>query len=106
MRLARVLNKEGNRDYIETYNISDFPYHKLNTHRIRSKRKNIKSYYEEFSTLDIETTSILDEERYIHKFAFMYHWQMCVGGMVVTGRTWEEFFKFIDKLQYYYQFDY
>lgn len=106
MRLAYVLNKEENRDVIETYSIYDFPYHKLNTHRIHSKKKKIKSYYEEFWTFDIESTSILDEERYISKFAYMYHWQMCIGGICVTGRTWEEWIKFLDKLQYFYKFDY
>lgn len=106
MRQAYVLNRAGGRDIIDTYDINDFPYHKLNTHRIKSRKKKINTYFEEFATFDIESTSILDEERYISKFAFMYHWQMCVGGICVTGRTWEEWLKFIDKLQYFYQFDY
>lgn len=32
-------------------------------------------------------------------FAFMYHWQFCLGTHVVFGRTWEEFSDLIDQLQ-------
>jgi hypothetical protein len=51
-------------------------------------KQKIKSYYEEFATFDIETTSYVIDDK--HKFGFMYHWQMCVGGIVITGRTWQE----------------
>ena len=52
---------------------------------------------------DIETTNI-DEARAqeIGKdrpFAFMYHWQFCIGNEVVFGRTWNEFIKLLRKLQ-------
>lgn len=109
MRQSLVLNRDGflngtnERDLIDTYDINDFPYNKLNTHTIRSKKQKIKSYYEEFATFDIETTSYIINDK--HKFGFMYHWQMCVGGIVITGRTWKEWLDFLKRLQKVYKFD-
>ena len=44
---------------------------------------------------DIETTNITDAER---PYAFMYHWQFCVGNKVFFGRTWDQFQDFIYNL--------
>lgn len=57
------------------------------------------------ATFDIETSTYKDkyeslkEGRDIYK-AFMYQWQMCVEGVVIFGRTWQEFqnlLRFLEK---------
>ena len=48
------------------------------------------------ATFDIETSSYKDkyeslkQGRDVYK-AFMYQWQICVEGVVIFGRTWQEF---------------
>ena len=44
---------------------------------------------------DIETTNMTDAER---PYAFMYHWQFCIGNRVFFGRTWDQFQDFIYNL--------
>ena len=85
------------------YNINNFPFSELleiKTKRIR-KSEYIINY---FMTFDIETTTIETEknnkEKYIEQpFSFMYHWQICLQGKVIFGRTWEEFLQFMHNLQ-------
>lgn len=80
------------------YDYKTFPYKKLSasTHG-KLRTKDPARYLNTFGTFDIETTTIpTDEERF--KFAFMYHWQMCVGGYVCTGRYWNEFISFLRQL--------
>lgn len=65
---------------------------------IVSKREGKKRvlYYNIPATFDIETTNMasykedgtIDAE---NSWAYMYHWQFCIGSSVVFGRTWEEF---------------
>lgn len=50
------------------------------------------------ATFDIETTTIKQEKPY----AFMYHWQMCIGGVVVFGRFWHELQLLHEKLVRYF----
>lgn len=38
---------------------------------------------------DIETTSTFDKQG--NYDAFMYHWQICINGYVIFGRTWDEY---------------
>lgn len=59
-------------------------------------------YYEIPCAFDIETTTIIppDEER---PYAFMYHWQFCMGEDVFFGRTWEELTNFFDWISYHLQ---
>ena len=58
---------------------------------------------------DIETTNIyeLDNEGKIKKeprpYAYMYHWQFCMGEDVFFGRTWEELTNFFDWISYHLQ---
>lgn len=83
------------------YNVKDFPYELLfGMKTCKGKRC---TYYNVSCAFDIETTSIEppkdEKDNYIYTpYAFMYHWQLCIRGMVVFGRRWEEFNYFIDKL--------
>ena len=97
MRLACIKRFDGGEDIIETYNIQDFPYDNLNTKALTCKHKKKPKYLVyTFGTFDIETTTI--DNGTDTPYGFMYHWQMDVGGYVVTGRRWEEWVKFMLKL--------
>lgn len=97
MRLACIKRFDGGEDVIETYNIHDFPYDNLNTKALTCKHKKKPKYLVyTFATFDIETTTI--DNGTDTPYGFMYHWQMDVGGYVVTGRRWEEWVKFMLKL--------
>lgn len=97
MRLASIKRFDGGEDVIETYNIHDFPYENLNTKALTCKHKKKPKYLVyTFATFDIETTTI--DNGTDTPYGFMYHWQMDVGGYVVTGRRWEEWVKFMLKL--------
>ena len=52
--------------------------------------------YELVASFDIETTSYSKDNENI---AFMYIWQFSLENYVVYGRTWEEYFYFMDKLR-------
>lgn len=97
MRLACIKRFDGGEDVIETYNIHDFPYENLNTKALICKHKKKPKYIVyTFATFDIETTTI--DNGTDTPYGFMYHWQMDVGGYVVTGRRWEEWVEFMLKL--------
>lgn len=97
MRPAFIKRFDGGEDVIETYNIQDFPYENLNTKALICKHKKKPKYIVyTFATFDIETTTI--DNGTDTPYGFMYHWQMDVGGYVVTGRRWEEWIKFMLKL--------
>ena len=55
-------------------------------------------YCDVVATFDIETTTIKQEAPY----AFMYHWQMCIGGVVIFGRFWHELQMLHEKLVRYF----
>lgn len=97
MRQACIKRFDGGEDVIETYNIHDFPYENLNTKALTCKHKKKPKYLVyTFATFDIETTTI--DNGTDTPYGFMYHWQMDVGGYVVTGRRWEEWVQFMLKL--------
>ena len=97
MRPACIKRFDGGDDVIETYNIHDFPYEKLNTKALTCKHKKKPKYLVyTFATFDIETTTI--DNGTDTPYGYMYHWQMDVGGYVVTGRRWEEWVTFMLKL--------
>ena len=97
MRQACIKRFDGGEDVIETYNIYDFPYENLNTKALKCKHKKKPKYLVyTFGTFDIETTTI--DNGTDTPYGFMYHWQMDVGGYVVTGRRWEEWVEFMLKL--------
>lgn len=97
MRKVSIKRFDGAEDVINTYNIHDFPYTQLNTKALVCKHKTKPKYIAyTFATFDIETTTI--SKGVDIPFGFMYHWQMCIGGYVVTGRRWEEWIELMLKL--------
>lgn len=55
-------------------------------------------------TFDIETSSwSVGEVKHRVKYACMYHWQLCLNGLVMCGRTWDEFMQLYEKMVEYYQ---
>lgn len=97
MRPACIKRFDGGEDVIETYNIHDFPYENLNTKALTCKHKKKPKYLVyTFATFDIETTTI--DNGTDTPYGFMYHWQMDIGGYVITGRRWEEWVQFMLKL--------
>lgn len=94
MRVVNLPNrKTGKIDAMPAYTGEDFPYDDLSI-RARSYSKGHKkvTYLDTWSTFDIETTTLTKE------IAWMYHWQMCVGGILAYGRTWKEWESFLNRL--------
>lgn len=77
--------------------IEDFNYDQLAELSILKKvprKKASKNYLDIITAFDIETTRLPDIEQ-----SFMYIWQFQFGErQTITGRTWEEFFTFIEKI--------
>lgn len=94
-----MINVLGN----TVYDYDNFPFECiLNNSTIVGNR--IK-YFNIPVAFDIECTSYNrykkdnpDLENDIH-FAFMYHWQMCIGDEVVFGRRWEELIDLLKRIQ-------
>lgn len=91
MKLCKTYTINGIEE-VETYSAYDYPYNNL----IASSEPNSKNYKicHTYGTFDIETTSIREPEPY----AYMYHWQTCIDGIVTLGRTWEEFMFHVKQL--------
>ena len=106
MRLASVPTYTGDNEIVKAYTIDDFPYSKLRETKIltKHKKKTVTSYFVEFGTFDIETTTI-DNNFDSTPWGFMYHWQMSVAGIYVYGRRWEEWIEFLKKLQSIYNYN-
>lgn len=79
---------------------AEWDYHKYiwSPTKVRHKVR----YYEIPCAFDIETTTITPEDGG-RPYAFMYHWQFCMGADVFFGRTWEELTNFFDKIAYHLQ---
>lgn len=77
--------------------IEDFNYDQLAELPIIPKiprKKASKNYLDIITAFDIETTRLSDIEQ-----SFMYIWQFQYGlDQTVTGRTWEEFFTFLQRI--------
>lgn len=73
------------------YNIKEIPWHEYALEK--TLRKHNTDYLNLVATYDIETTTLPYNDRY---YAFMYHWQFCIGEHVIFGRRWEEFTFLID----------
>lgn len=83
------LNKIYNPDDIEYItNVA------MDNERLRSKKKVL--YFDTPCAFDIETTSFVSYNG--EKTAIMYEWTLGVNGLVIIGRTWDEFLKCIEKL--------
>ena len=88
MRTAFIKTASGDVDRVPAYTLEEFPFFQIPELTKRAKHKKI-TYLKTFMTFDIETTTIQPNIN-IAPEGFMYHWQMCIGGVVVYGRTWEE----------------
>lgn len=83
------------------FTIKDFPFDILQ-YVMPARRANghpkysAKRYADIISTFDIESTNLDDIRQ-----AIMYHWQVCVDGLVCIGRTWEEFKDFLKGVDKY-----
>lgn len=97
MEKIRVETKEGVFEE-KVYNVKDVPLEQLEAPLFLKKNydKPDVKYFNSVLTFDIETTTIIPETYIKNKdgqppYGFMYHWQMCLNGVVVFGRYWHEF---------------
>lgn len=96
---CEVLHNDNNY-YIEyAYSVTEFDY-VIPQISIKKCRKYYRNYV---ATFDIETSKI--EKQNGEYEGFMYHWQFCINGVVVFGRDWLQFAKFIYKLKEELQLD-
>lgn len=113
MQILPVQRKDGGEDLIKVYSPREFPFDEFNAIAQASRvggRERV-GYCVDFMTFDIETTTIpgkrkrkrtkdglVDDGWSVPPSAFMYHWQACVGGIVVCGRRWEELWEFLQRI--------
>lgn len=84
------------------YTLQDCPYTALSNIPAQKRgpgnprsRKNKWNYKDCICAFDIETTNIPEIQQSV-----MYIWQFAIEGIgVITGRTWNEFLQFLDKLR-------
>lgn len=78
------------------YKVEELPLTRMML-KAKVSHKKDKTWLEIPCAFDIETTNM-----YVRKedgkidpnfrpYAFMYHWQLCIGGYVIFGRRWDEF---------------
>lgn len=72
---------------------------------LKAEKKGKSKYIELPATYDIETSKYCTDKINEKYASFMYHWQMCVEGSVIFGRTWDSFLEFLDALKEKYQLD-
>ena len=60
------------------------------------KRRKKPNVYDISTSFDIETTSYQQQDE---KMAFMYIWQFSLDGLVVYGRTWEQYKEWLNTLK-------
>lgn len=75
---------------------------------VQDKFKNNKkeTYYNTICAFDIETTSTYANSVQTtepQKIAFMYEWSFSLNGVIIIGRTWQEFVDMIDKIVEWYE---
>lgn len=88
-----ILNLDGTTTKYDVYNVNTFPYEKLS--KIACKSTKQLETLNTFATYDIEASSLSDGGS---RMAWMYHWQMCVGGYVCCGRYWDDWTSFLKKI--------
>lgn len=110
MRVAHIVTNVGTLEDVPAYELSDFPWPNMPDWTLSSRKKSPKEYFGIITTFDIETTTIIpagykpgvkllaDQES---PWGFMYHWQMCIGGVCCYGRRWSEWLDFLDAMQQY-----
>lgn len=91
---------------VPVYKYTEIPFTDIMLRAPESKKRRGHSYLEIPCAFDIETTNMfrrdasgkLDTETFT-PYAFMYHWQLCVGYHVAFGRTWGEFQKCLQAIE-------
>lgn len=77
----------------QAYSVTEFPFNQLKA----VKEKARKSIYLNIpATFDIETTTYQKADGSYE--GYMYIWQMCIEGLVVFGRSWNEWQYFLNEL--------
>lgn len=82
---------------VPVYQYHEIPYTEIMLQAQESKKYQSCSYLEIPCAFDIETTNIYQRlpdgkiDPDFRPYAFMYHWQVCIGYRVAFGRTWGEF---------------
>ena len=108
-RFVTVSRLDGGSDNVTVYTVKDFPYAKLDTKAMKcNNKRKCEEYLQTFGVYDIETTTIYKghaPDWIVAPWAFMYHWQMSIGGYLIVGRTWEEWLEFFDRLEEVLQFN-
>lgn len=99
MRIAQVIKRDGTYDNIPAYEAHEFDFQHLKITAIKARKKHPAEYIYDFATFDIESTTI---DMPSDSYGFMYHWQMCVAGAAVYGRTWAEWVSFMKRLIAHY----
>lgn len=105
---------DGTTTEYDCYTPFEFNYLQL-SRRSTSKRsgKKTENLLDCIATFDIETTTLPGKKKpgkrngrlktaaqWIKKpVGFMYHWQFCIDGCVIYGRTWEEYQEHLRKLK-------
>lgn len=96
---------------VPVYHYTEIPYLDMAISADESKKRGRKavSYLEIPCAFDIETTNIYKRIKSgKHKgkidssetpFAYMYHWQFCLGYRVVFGRDWKEFISMLNMIE-------
>lgn len=100
MRVAILYDRKRNIIEFPSYTLEEAPLDQLSKTAIKCRKRGNNAaaeYLKCFSTFDIETTTV-EQDQYSSPFGFMYHWQMCVGGIPVYGRTWKEFQNCLKKI--------
>jgi len=88
MRTAFIKTASGDVDRVPALTVEEFPFFQIPELTKRAKHKKI-TYFKTFMTFDIETTTVQPDVNNAPE-GFLYHWQMCIGGVVVYGRTWDD----------------
>ncbi len=103
-RIIEIKKADGQTEQRMIHDIGTYPYSLINRKYQTSYKHGKDSYYEQFSSFDIETTTIGKKgDDYI--YGFMYMWQISMCGEVVVGRRWEELFEWIANMKRYQKTD-
>ena len=123
MEWVEVERKDGTKELIQVFSWDEVPLDDAETAfqiSPHGKGHDKIAYLCDFMTFDIESTTMPGKQRtktVKHKdgsrekvrewveepWSFMYHFQVCVGGRVVFGRRWEEFFNLLARIREAYK---
>ena len=83
-------------DTVDTFPFDILQYIMPCRNRVGHPTYYTKRYADIIATFDIETTPLDDIKQSV-----MWHWQSCIDGMVIVGRTWDEYRKFLEQVDKY-----